>query len=81
MAYCNSLSDQSERDTFQSLVVEYERQQNVESGVEEKAVTETLLAVHHRRAVRRALVELGYLDITRSLIPQPVRSAKCARIK
>lgn len=35
------------------------------------ALTDRLLAVHHRRAVRHAHVEPGYLDITWRSIPQP----------
>jgi len=34
----------------------------------------------HGAPVRRALVELGYLDITRRSIPQPLHIGKCARI-
>ena len=42
-------------------------------------LTDKLLAAHHRRAVRQALVEHGYLDITRRSIPQPIHVAKRKR--
>ena len=70
----------NERDTLGTLVLQYERQHNDEACSTGDALTDTLLAVHHRRAVRQALVELGYLDITRRSIPQPLHAAKCARI-
>lgn len=72
--------DQNERDTFRRLVLQYECQLNDVACTAGDTLTDTLLAVHHRRAVRHALVELGYLDITRRSIPQPLRNAKCARI-
>jgi transposase InsO family protein len=71
----------NERDTFRALVLQYERQHNEHACTAGDTLTDTLLALHHRRAVRQALVELGYLDITRRSIPQPIHAAKCARIK
>ena len=71
---------QNERDTLRALVLQYEQSYNDEACSAGDALTDRLLAVHHRRAVRHALVELGYLDITRRSIPQPLHAAKCARI-
>ena len=71
---------ENERDTFRAAAVEYERTLNAETCAAGDALTDRLLAVYHRRAVRHALVELGYLDITRRSIPQPLHAAKCARI-
>jgi transposase InsO family protein len=71
---------ENERDTFRAAVVEYERTLNAETCAAGDALINRLLAVYHRRAVRHALVELGYLDITRRSIPQPLHAAKCARI-
>ncbi len=70
-----------ERGTFRATVVQYAHELHDRACYEGHAVTNTLEVVYHRRAVRRALVELGYLDITRRFIPQPIRAAKCARIK
>ncbi|HXV06987.1 MAG TPA: DDE-type integrase/transposase/recombinase [Burkholderiales bacterium] len=68
------------RDNFHAAVVQYEDQLNREFCTASLALTDTLRAMHHRRAVRRALVELGYLDITRRSIPQPLPPAKRAGI-
>ena len=70
----------ADRDKLRAAVVQYERQKNDDACTAGNALTDTLRAAHHRRAVRQALVELGYLDITRRSIPQPLRVAKCARI-
>jgi transposase InsO family protein len=70
----------ADRDKLCAAVVQYERQLNNEACIAGDALTDTLLAAHHRRAVRQALVELGYLDITRRSIPQPLHVKKCARI-
>lgn len=72
--------DLNERDTFRQAVVQFERQFDHDTCIAGDALTDTLKAAHHRRAVRQALVELGYLDITRRSIPQPLRTTKCARI-
>jgi transposase InsO family protein len=72
--------DLAERDKLRAAVVQYERQWNNDACTAGDVLTDTLLAVHHRRAVRQALVELGYLDITRRSIPQPLHVVKCARI-
>jgi transposase InsO family protein len=69
----------AERDALRSIVVKYEDELNA-AYMAGNALTDKLKAVHHRRAVRHALVEQGYLDITRRSIPQPIRSAKCAKI-
>ena len=71
----------NERDTLGTLVLQYERQHNDEACSTGDALTDTLLAVHHRRAVRQALVELGYLDITRRSIPQPIHAVTCASVR
>lgn len=70
-----------ERCDFRATVVKYAQEFKSHACTAGHPLTDTLLVVHHRRAVRRALVELGYLDITRRLIPQPLPSVKCARIK
>jgi transposase InsO family protein len=72
--------DQFARDTFRTAVVQYEQELNRELCTAGLALTDTLRALHHRRAVRRVLVEHGYLDITRRSIPQPLPPAKCAGI-
>lgn len=71
---------ENERDTFRALVLQYEQSYNDAACTAGDALTDRLFAVHHRRAVRQTLVELGYLDITRRSIPQPLHAAKCARI-
>lgn len=71
---------QNERDPFQAAVVQCERQLHHELCTPDQQLTDTCSALIHRRAVRLALVELGYLDITRRSIPQPIHTAKCARI-
>ena len=72
--------DQISRNTFQCAIVQYQHQYNDNACTAGDALTDTLLAVHRRRAIRQALVELGYLDITRRSVPQPLHVAKCARI-
>jgi transposase InsO family protein len=74
------LLSQIERDTFRSAVVQCTRQLQHELCTADQSLTDTCSALIHRRAVRQALVELGYLDITRRSIPQPLHIAKCARI-
>jgi hypothetical protein len=71
---------QNERDTFQVAVVQCTRQLQHELCTADQSLTDTCSALIHRRAVRHALVELGYLDITRRSIPQRLHIAKCARI-
>jgi transposase InsO family protein len=71
---------ENERDTFQAAVVQCERQLQHELCTPDQQLTDKCSALIHRRAVRCALVELGYLDITRRSIPQPIHTAKCARI-
>lgn len=70
----------TERDTLQALIVQYEREFDLAACTAGQHLTDRMIAIHHRRAVRRALVELGYLDITRRSIPQPLHNAKCAKI-
>jgi transposase InsO family protein len=72
--------DADARDEFIATVSTYEREMRDEvcaTGIE---LTDTLKAVHHRRAVRQVLVEHGYLDITHRSIPQLIPGVKCARI-
>ena len=69
----------AERDKLRAAVVQYERQHNDDACTAGIVLTDMLLAAHNRRAVRHALVELGYLDITRRSIPQPLHVVKCAR--
>jgi transposase InsO family protein len=69
-----------ERDTLRAAIVEYTQKLESELCTRDVTRADTLPATIHRRAVRQALVELGYLDITRRSIPQPIRTAKCARI-
>lgn len=71
---------QKERDTLSTIVLQYEQELNATACTAGDALTDMLVAAHHRRAVRRALVELGYLDITRRSIPQPLPLTQCARI-
>jgi len=70
----------NERDTFQAVVVQCEREVQQALCIPDQSLTDRCSALIHRRAVRHALVELGYLDITRRSIPQPIHTAKCARI-
>ena len=70
----------AERNTFHAAVVQCEQELRTAACTAGDVPTDKLLAAVHRRAVRQVLVELGYLSITRRSIPQPIRSAKCARI-
>ena len=70
----------AERDFFRAAVVEYEQELHAACTAGD-VLTDKLVAVCHRRAVRHVLVEHDYLSITRRSIPQPIRSTKCARIK
>jgi transposase InsO family protein len=72
---------EAERNTFHAAIVQCEQQLRTEASTAGHVLTDKLLAAYHRRAVRQVLVELGYLSITRRSIPQPIRSAKCARIR
>jgi len=72
--------DPNERDVFSATVVQYEHELNEAACTAGDSLTDTLAATHHRRAVRRVLVERGHLDITRRSIPQPLPPRKCARI-
>lgn len=56
----------AERDKLCAAVVQYARQLNSDACIAGDMLTDNLLAAHHRRAIRKALVELGYLDITRT---------------
>lgn len=71
----------AERNTFRAAVVQSEQELYAAACTAGDALTDKLRAVFHRRAVRRALVEHDDLSITRRSIPQPIHSAKCARIK
>ena len=73
--------DFKERDVFRQLVVQFAQHILAELCTESEALTDRMKALCHRRAVRQALVKLGYLDITRRSIPQPLHTAKCARIR
>jgi transposase InsO family protein len=73
--------DPIERDTFRAAVLQYEQKLHAAACTQGDKLTDMLVAVHHRRAVRHVLVEHGYLDITRRSIPQPLHHAKCAKIK
>jgi hypothetical protein len=72
--------EQIARDKFRAAVVQYAEQLNRELCTAGLALTDTLRALHHRRAVRRVLVEHGRLDITRRSIPQPLPPANRAGI-
>lgn len=72
--------DAAARDEFIATVATYEREMRDEVCATGIKLTDTLKAVHHRRAVRQVLVEHGYLDITHRSIPQLITRAKCARI-
>jgi transposase InsO family protein len=70
----------AERNTFRAAVVQFEQELHAEACTAGHVLTDKLRAIYHRRAVRRVLVEHGYLSITRRSIPQPFHLAKCARI-
>lgn len=70
----------SERDTFQAAVVQCEQHLQRKLCTGDPSPTDPCSATVHRRAVRQVLVELGYLDITRRSIPQPIPPARRARI-
>jgi transposase InsO family protein len=70
----------AERSTFQNAAVQYQSELHRAAASRGELLTRVLSAVHHRRAVRRALVELGYLDINRRIIPQPLPAPKQAKI-
>ena len=70
----------AERDAFRAAVVQSEQELYAAACTSGDAPTDKLRAVYHRRAVRHVLVEHDYLSITRRSIPQPIQSAKCARI-
>jgi transposase InsO family protein len=69
---------EAERNTFRAAVVQCEQELHAAACTAGSALTDKLQAAHHRRAVRQALVELGYLSITRRSIPQPIHNANCA---
>jgi transposase InsO family protein len=71
----------AERNTFRAAVVQFQQQLYTAACTSGDVLTDKLRAVYHRRAVRRVLIEHDYLSITRRSIPQPIHSAKCARIK
>ncbi len=71
--------DRQERDSFCAAVVQYESQYQDRVCSPDQPLNDMIVACCHRRAVRQALVELGYLSITRRSIPQPITTAKCAR--
>lgn len=71
---------EAERNTFRDAVVQSKQELYAAACTSGDVLTDKLRAVYHRRAVRRALVEHDYLSITRRSIPQPIHSAKCARI-
>jgi transposase InsO family protein len=71
---------EAERNTFRTAVVQFEQELYAAACTSGDVPTDKLRAVYHRRAVRHALVEHDYLSITWRSIPQPIQSAKCARI-
>ena len=71
---------EAERNTFRATVVQFEQELYAAACTSGDVLTDKLRAVYHRRALRRAVVERDYLSITRRSIPQPIQSAKCARI-
>lgn len=72
--------DVNARDTFEAAVLQCEQEFNRAVCTAGEPLTDMLKAIHHRRAVRQALVELGYLDITQRLISQQLHAPKRARI-
>jgi hypothetical protein len=70
----------AERNTFRAAVVQSEQELYAAACTSGDLLTDKLRAVYHRRAVRHVLVEHDYLSITRRSIPQPIHTAKCARI-
>ena len=72
---------EAERNSFRAAVLQCEQELYAAACTAGEMLTDKLPAVYHRRAVRRVLVDHDYLHITRRSIPQPIHSAKCARIK
>jgi hypothetical protein len=72
-----SVDPQAERDAF---CRDYGLAADTAACTAGDVLTDKLQAAYHRRAVRHALVEYDYLSITRRSIPQPIHTAKCARI-
>ena len=72
---------ENERDTIGAAAVQCTSNLGHLACTGDAPMADILRSVHHRQAVRNALVEHGYLTITRRSIPQPIRSAKCARIR
>jgi hypothetical protein len=73
--------DHAERDIRRAAVLQNEWELKHAACMRGDELTDMLIAIHHRRAVRHALVEHGYLDITRRSIPQPLPAPKRAKIK
>ena len=72
---------EAERNSFRAAVLQCEQELYAAACTAGEMLTDKLPAVYHRRALRRVLVDHDYLHITRRSIPQPIHSAKCARIK
>jgi transposase InsO family protein len=71
---------EAERNTFRDAVVQSKQELYAAACTAGDVSTDKLRAVYHRRAVRRILVEHDYLSINWRSIPQPIHTAKCARI-
>jgi hypothetical protein len=75
-----SPTTQNERDTFQAAVILCERQLRHERSTTDQQLTNTCSALVHRELFSPRCRRARRLDITRRSIPQPIHTAKCARI-
>lgn len=76
-----SVITQAERDRFQTSVDHHRNLVRLEEGVSaEEPLTSWELRSLDRKAVRRALVELGYLVFRRRRIPLPIKKHKVTKI-
>lgn len=76
-----SVITQAERERFQTSVDHHRNLVRLEEGVSaEESLTSWELRSLDRKAIRRALVELGYLVFRRRRIPLPIKKQKVTKI-